>query len=55
MRALPGGFLSPHGPMFQPRAGRTRITRGLNEEGLRRGSDLSLGPLITSSDLCLAQ
>lgn len=55
MRALPGGFFSLHGPMFQPRAGRTRITRDLNEEGLRRGNDLSLGPLITSSDLCLAQ
>lgn len=37
------GLLSLHGPIFLPKAGRTWITRGLNEEGVRRGNELSLG------------
>lgn len=32
MNALPGGFLSLHGPVFLPKAGRTWILEGLGEE-----------------------
>lgn len=43
LSTLHGGLLSLHGPIFLPKAGRTWITRGLNEEGVRRGNELSLG------------
>lgn len=45
MRALPGGSLSLHRPIFPPRAGRTRVTRDPDEESLKRGNGFSLGPL----------